>query len=196
MCSIPRCTIRNAIGQESYGGYLLYVSRLTHHKRQWLAVEALRHVKTPVRLVIAGSPDPGAESYAEELQALVRKYQLGDRVLLAPRWISEEEKIDLWADCLAGVYFPFDEDSYGYPTLESYHSGKPVLSTTDAGGTDELIQDGETGFLTAPEPEAIASAMDQLYLDRALAQRMGEAGRRRIEELDITWENVLKGLLS
>lgn len=42
----------------SYGDYLLYLARLTHHKRQWLAIEALRYTRTPVKLIIAGCPTP------------------------------------------------------------------------------------------------------------------------------------------
>ena len=58
----------------AFDDYILYVSRLTHHKRQWLAIEALRHSRTPVKLVIAGLPDPGAAPYLAQLQSLVEKY--------------------------------------------------------------------------------------------------------------------------
>ena len=178
------------------GDYLLYVSRLTHHKRQWLALEALRHTQTPVRLVLVGRPDPDAEPYAAELRSLVQRYRLSDRVVLIDRWIPEEEKITLFADCLAAVYMPLDEDSYGYPSLEAHHAGKAVLTTADSGGTRELILDGVNGFMTAPDPEAIAGAMDRLYADRSMAQRMGEAGHQRIAELRITWDRVVEKLLS
>jgi len=179
-----------------FGNYLLFVSRLTHHKRQWLALEALRHTHTPVRLVLVGKSDPGAEPYAAELSSLVHQYRLSDRVVLIDRWIPEEEKITLFADCLAAIYLPLDEDSYGYVSLEAHHAGKAVLTTADAGGTRELILDGVTGFITAPDPEAIAGAMDRLYADRSTAQCMGEAGRQRIAELGITWDRVVEKLLS
>ncbi len=42
----------------------------------------------------------------------------------------------------------------------------------------------------------MADAMDRFYLDRASAQCLGEAGRARIVQLGITWENVLHKLLS
>lgn len=178
------------------GDYLVYVSRMTHHKRQWLAVEALRHTQTPVRLVLVGRADPGEEPYVAELRMLVQRYRLSDRVVLIDRWISEEEKITLFADCLAAVYMPLDEDSYGYPSLEAHHAGKPVLTTTDAGGTLELILDGVNGIVMPSDPEAIAQAMDRLYTDRSMAQRMGEAGRMRIAELGISWERVVEKLLA
>jgi len=179
-----------------FGDYLLYISRLTHHKRQLLAIEALLHTCTPVRLMIIGRPDPGAEAYADELSALVAKHRMDDRVVVAPHWISEKEKIALFADCLAAIYIPLDEDSYGYPTLEAYQSGKAVITAADSGGTGELIVDGINGLVTPAEPKAIARAMDQLYLDRDLARRMGEAGRNRIGELGITWDRVIERLLA
>ncbi len=181
---------------EDYGDYLLYVSRLTDHKRQWLAIEALRHTRTPVKLLIVGRPDPGAESYAEGLCSLAGRYRLGDRVVIASRWVTEEEKVALFSHCLAAIYIPVDEDSYGYATLEAHSSGKAVITANDSGGTLELIKDGVNGFITPAEPEAIARAMDQLYLDRGSAKCMGEAGRKRIGELGITWDRVIERLLA
>ncbi len=179
---------------DEYGDYIFYASRLTSHKRQWLAIEALSHTRTGVRLVIAGKPDyPEAGT---ELRALVENRGLADRVTILSEWISEQEKINLFAKCLAGIYMPFDEDSYGYPSLEAHHSKKAVITTFDAGGTKELVRDGENGFLTAPDPVAIAESIDRLYLDRDSARRMGEAGAQRITELGITWDKVIGRLLS
>lgn len=180
---------------EEYGDYLLYFARLTHHKRQWLAIEALRHTRTPVRLIIAGAPDPGVEPYWFDLRRLVEKYKLQERVSIVARWVSDEEKVDLFANCAALAYFPLDEDSYGYPSLEAHAARKLVLTTLDAGGTNELVIHGENGFITPPDPELIAEEIDRIYNDRAMARRMGEAGWKRIEELGINWDNVLAALL-
>ncbi len=180
----------------SYGDYILYLSRITHHKRQMLALQALQCTQSPVRLMIVGPVDPDSASYLRELQAMAESSGLADRVSIIPNWIPEQEKIELLASCLAVTYFPFDEDSYGYPSLEAHHSGKAVISTADAGGTRELIVDGENGFLPPPDPEAIGRAMDRLYYDRELARRMGEAGRARIATLGISRRNVLDKLLA
>jgi glycosyltransferase involved in cell wall biosynthesis len=178
------------------GDYLLYLARLTPHKRQWLALESLRRTRNPVRLVIAGRPDPGAEFYLDELRGLVARYTLEDRVTLLANWVPESDKVDLLARCLAVLYFPFDEDSYGYVSLEAHAAAKPVLTTTDAGGTNELIADGINGFVTPPDPDLIAQAMDALYENRTGAATMGRAGSRRVGELGIGWERVVNRLLS
>ncbi len=179
---------------DDYGDYILYVSRVARHKRQDLAVEAMRHTRTPVKLIVAGPADD--DSYAAALHEQIERLGLGDRVRLDNTWMTEEEKVDLLAGCLAAIYIPVDEDSYGYPSLEAHHALKAVITTTDAGGTGELIVDGDNGLVVPPEPKAIAAAMDRLHADRALARRMGEAGPRAIERLGITWDRVLERLLA
>jgi glycosyltransferase involved in cell wall biosynthesis len=179
-----------------FGDYLIYISRIVDHKRQALAVEALRFTQTAVKLVIAGCPDPGAQPYLHHIQEKIVEYNLQSRVTILPRWISEHEKAGLFSESLAGIYIPFDEDSYGYPTLEAHHSGKPVITTSDSGGTRELIVDGQNGFIVSPEPAALASAMDRLYEDRSLAKSMGEAGLRRLTDLGIEWGTVVNSLVA
>jgi glycosyltransferase involved in cell wall biosynthesis len=192
----PPLLAPNQFYKESCGDYLVYCSRLTHQKRQWLAIEALRHTRTPVKLVIAGCPDPGADWYLEQLYLLVERYKLGNRVSIIPRWISEQEKIELFARCLAGVYFPIDEDSYGYPSLEAHAARKAVLTTIDSGGTRELIIGGTNGFVTPADPELIADAMDQLYNNRSMADETGQVGWHRAAELGISCDRVLSKLLA
>ena len=107
----PRCFIHRCCGPDlyhcaEYGDFLLYFSRLTHHKRQWLAIESLKYTKTAVKLVIAGPPEPSCEPYVEELRLLIQKYKLTNRVVLLPKWVPEVEKVDLYATCLAAIYFP------------------------------------------------------------------------------------------
>lgn len=178
----------------SSGDYILYVSRLVSHKRQDLAIQAMRHTRTPVKLVLAGQAE--VPEYEARLRELVEKHRLADRVTLIARWIPEEEKIGLFADCLASIYTPFDEDSYGYSSLEAHHAGKGVITTSDSGGPLELVADGENGLVAEPDPAAIAAAMDRLWRDRRRARDMGEAGRSRLRDLGITWDNVLNRLLA
>lgn len=179
-----------------YGDYLLYVSRVNPHKRQALAIESLRYTKTPVRLVIAGKPDPECESYVASMESLIAQYKLGGRVTLLTRWVSQQEKIQLFANCLAAVYFPLDEDSYGYTSLEAHAARRAVLTTSDAGGTLELITDGVNGLVAPASPQAIAGQMDALYSGKEMARRMGDAGARRVRDLGIDWDHVIDRLLS
>jgi len=176
------------------GEAVLYASRLTHHKRQHLAVEAMRHTRTAVRLVLAGAAD--TKEYLAELQDRVRRHGLESRVTISSGWVTEEEKVELTSKALACLYIPVDEDSYGYPSLEAHHARKGVITCSDSGGTLELIEDGLNGFVVEPTPEALAAAMDRLYVDRELARRMGEAGETQLELLGVSWPHVVSRLTS
>jgi glycosyltransferase involved in cell wall biosynthesis len=179
---------------DAYGDYVFYPSRLASLKRQWLLIEALAYTRSPVRVTIAGYPDSPQELRRLERRAI--DLAVEDRVDVIGSWISEEQKQDLMAGALAAAYIPFDEDSYGYVSLEAFHSHKAVITCTDSGGTLELIQDRSNGRIVDPEPERLAQAMDELYEDRALAERLGRAGNQTLEDLGITWDNVVGRLLA
>jgi glycosyltransferase involved in cell wall biosynthesis len=98
----------------------------------------------------------------------------------------------LYAGAGAVVFPPFDED-YGYITLEAFLARKPVVTTTDAGGPLEFVDDGVTGLVTAPEAGSLASAMSRIVGDAGLARALGEAGYERAR--GISWESVIDRLI-
>jgi glycosyltransferase involved in cell wall biosynthesis len=176
-----------------FGDYLFYASRLTPIKRQGLAIEALRYTSPDVRLVIAGGPDVPAQE--EELRRQVAELGLEGRVELVGR-VSEQEKADLMAGCCGALYLAYAEDSYGYVTLEAFHSAKPVITLTDSGGPLEVIEDGVNGLVAEPQPQALAAAMDRLWKDRAAGQVMGERARDTLGRYRIDWDHVVENLTS
>jgi glycosyltransferase involved in cell wall biosynthesis len=179
---------------DDWGDEIVIICRVSRHKRQHLAIEAMKWVRTPVRLRIAGT---GIEpEYMAHLKQLISDGDLNGRVSLEYRWISEDEKAWLLRDCLATVYPAFDEDSYGYPTIEAAHARKATIGLSDGGGVSEFVVDGINGFVVQPEPQAIAAAFDRLWADRALARQLVEAAHARIDELNINWDTVLRMMLS
>lgn len=173
---------------------IVCVSRLEQHKRQHLLIEAMRYTKTPVRLRLSGvSSNP---SYALDLAEKIEKWGLSQKVIFDNRWISDQEKIDILASCLATTYIPFDEDSFGYTSLESSYSRKPLITTTDSGGVTELVVDGSTGYVVDPEPQALADAMDKMYWQRKKTIEMGENAYGHLSQLTISWDQVLNRLLT
>ena len=178
----------------TFNDEIVCISRLEHHKRQHLLIEALKHTRTGVKLRLCGTYT--SSRYARGLRKQVAQAGMKDRVAFTDRWISETEKIEVLSRCLAAAYVPFDEDSYGYPSLEAGHSSKPVLTTTDSGGVLELVQDGVNGLVAEPDPQALAQAMDMFYLDREAAQSMGRNALVRLAEFNISWRHVLERLLA
>jgi glycosyltransferase involved in cell wall biosynthesis len=171
---------------DGYGDYLFYAGRLDRLKRLDLAVDALKRVRSGAHLKIAGTGP-----LAEELRKQIVGLGVEDRVELLG-FVDAEELIRLYAGCRAAYYAPLNED-YGYVTVEAFLSGKPVVTTTDAGGPLEFVTDGETGLVTPPTPEAIADGIDRLWaLPEARLREMGEAGRQRVT--GITWDHVIDRL--
>jgi glycosyltransferase involved in cell wall biosynthesis len=177
----------------AYGNYILYPSRSTPVKRQHLAVEALAQCSSDVRLVIAGRCEVPA--YADRLRELVHELDLSERVDLLLDWVPQEEMTDLIANCRAVLYVPIDEDSYGYPSLEAAAHARPLITTYDAGGALEFVQDGRSGLVTAPTPCELAGAFDRLFTEIGLAETMGAASAARTSELGIGWDHVIPRLL-
>jgi glycosyltransferase involved in cell wall biosynthesis len=67
--------------------------------------------------------------------------------------------------------------------MEAMATGLPVVSTK-IGGIPEMVVENETGFLVEPEdPVALAGAIEKVISDRSLAQRLGQAGYDRAQNL-------------
>jgi glycosyltransferase involved in cell wall biosynthesis len=172
-----------------YGDYVLFPSRLESIKRQSLAVQAMRHVRSGVRLVLVGSgPDEGA------LRRQVQSLGLEDRVMLEGR-VPDERLIELYCGAMAVFYGPFDED-FGYVTLEGMAARRPVVATTDSGGPLEFVRDGENGLVVSPKPRSIASAFDRLAREGPRLPLIGAAGRATVVERVPEWPEVVARLLS
>jgi glycosyltransferase involved in cell wall biosynthesis len=174
------------LGPGPFGDYVFCATRLEANKRPHLLVDSLPFTRSGVRSVVAGRGE-----LLDDLAAGVRGQDLGDRVELRG-FVPDEELVELFAGALAVVYAPSDED-YGYVTLQAFLAGKPVVTAEDAGGVLEWVEDGVTGLVTDGSPEAIGAAVDRLAGDRALAERLGAAGRERVARL--SWAPVVRELL-
>jgi glycosyltransferase involved in cell wall biosynthesis len=154
-------------------------------KRTRLAIEAMRAVDPPLRLVVVGE---GTESRA--CAELVERLDLSGRVELAGV-VDEKTLLQLYAEALAVVYAPYDED-YGYVTLEGFLARKPVITARDSGGTLEFVRDGVNGVICEPSPDSIADAINAYAADPRRAAEHGAAGYERARL--ITWDGVIEKL--
>lgn len=167
------------------GSYVLSLGRLETVKRVDLAIRAMLQTPPDLSLVVAGTG-----SQREALERLAVSLGLGNRVRFTGE-VTDDDAIELYAGALAVVFPPYDED-YGYVTLESFLSHKPVVTTTDAGGPNEFVKDGVNGAVVGPDAVAIGDAVATLHADRRRAARLGEAGYDLARE--ITWAGVIERL--
>ena len=172
---------------DSYGDYVLSVSRLDPLKRVDLLVRAMSRTRSDVRCLIVGR---GPEQ--RRLQELVRKHGLADRIEFLG-FVANADLIELYANALALFYAPIDED-YGLVTIEAMKSDKPVITAKDSGGVLEFVEQDTTGAIFDPDDiDGLASAIDRLAGDHGLARRLGEQGRERVA--GITWDATINRLL-
>jgi glycosyltransferase involved in cell wall biosynthesis len=175
------------LGPGPYGDYLLSVGRLEANKRVDLIIRALAHAGRTLRLVVAGEGP-----LRTQLEQIATAGGVADRVTFTGA-IDAAQLVELYANALAVVFPPFDED-YGYVTLEAFLAHKPVVTTTDAGGPLEFVEDGLTGFVAEPAPEPLGAAIARLAADRTCARALGEAGYERARS--ITWDGVVARLMA
>jgi glycosyltransferase involved in cell wall biosynthesis len=72
--------------------------------------------------------------------------------------------------------FPTEIDAFGYAAIEAMAAGVPVVATR-LHALPEIVEDGVTGLLVAPDDDELATALTTLLDDDELRRRMGEAGR-------------------
>ena len=165
---------------EEYGDFILSVNRLDRAKRIDLLLDAAK--QQDLEVVVAGDgPDrPRLEALAD------------GRVRFAGR-VSEQELADLYARCRAVYYAPVDED-YGMVPYEAFLSGKPVVTTTDAGGPLDVVSDRRTGLVVEPRIADLGVALRYLVEHEEDARAWGAAGKQRAEQ--VTWDHAVERLLA
>ncbi|MBC8331907.1 MAG: glycosyltransferase family 4 protein [Anaerolineae bacterium] len=162
---------------------LLFVGRLVYQKGLDLLFKALAELRShPWELCLVGDGPqrPRLESFAE-------KYQITARVRFA-NWLDGPALLEEYHQSNLFV-FPSRHEGMPNAVLEAMACGLPVIASRIA-GNEELVVNGETGLLIPPEDvDALQQALTQLLSDADLCQRMGAAGRQRVEE-HYAWNQI------
>lgn len=159
-------------------GYLLYVGRLRVRK----GVEVLYHALAEgagverARLLVAGSGEQ-----EDSLDRLAERLDLGDRVERLGR--ADAGEVRALMSRASALVVPSTYEGMPLVILEAMKAGLPIVASA-VSGIPEVVVDGETGWLVAPErPLELAEALAEVLGDPAEARRRGEAGRDRVESL-------------
>ena len=172
---------------DTYGDFVLVVSRLTPLKRVGLVIDALAQPDAAgVKCVVVGD---GEEEAA--LRRAVDERGMGDRVSFLGA-VGDDVLLTQLATCRA-VCFPAAHEDFGLVTVEAFASGKAVITCHDSGGPAELVEDGTSGLVTTPDAPSLARALASVEGDQALAERLGAGALQRVAEL--TWERTFEQLL-
>ena len=157
-------------------GMVAHFREQKDHATFVLAARRIAQLIPSVRFHLVGSG-----VLEDQVRELVRSAGMSDRVDFLG---------SLEGDALALVVSKFrvsvlsSKDNEGLPNsvLESMACGVPVVGTA-VGGTPELIEDGVTGLLVPPrDPVALADRVVWLLKEPAVAHRLAERGRHKVEQ--------------
>ena len=170
-----RSNVRAELGAGTEDLLIGCVGNYREVKRHLLLLEAfapLAGLDARVRLVLVGE---GPERRA--MEAWIAASGLGERIRLHGS-VPDARPLYRAFDLVVQA-----SRSEGLPNviLEAAAAARPIVAT-DAGGTAEVITDGENGLLVPVEDaQALRAAMQRVLGDRVLASRLGEAALRRVE---------------
>lgn len=181
--------------------YVLFVGRITRQKGVTYLVDAIRYLPRETQVVLcAGAPDT-PEIAAELRRKVAGARQSHPRILWIEKMVTKQEAIQLYSHarifCCPSVYEPF-----GIINLEAMACRTPVVASA-TGGIQEVVVDGETGYLVPFEQDPVtsfpsdpekfardlAAGINRLLDDPARCRRFGDAGRRRVEE-SFSWTTI------
>ncbi len=168
----------------------VFVGRLIALKGVDLLLHALAATPAGYHLDIVGD-GPVRQSLAD----LAKELRLDTRVRFHGQ-VSQTQCSAILAQCDALV-LPSLRECGGAVVLEAMATGLPVIATDWGGPADYL--DGASGFLVAPTGRdtfvaGLRAAMERLGGDPSLRERMGRAGRARVEA-EFDWERKIDHML-
>jgi alpha-maltose-1-phosphate synthase len=182
---------------------VLFLGRIARQKGLPYLLAAARSLDPSAQLVLlAGSPDT-PEIEAEVSAAIAELQQTRSGVIWIPEMVTRAETIAFLS--AASVFVcPSIYEPMGIVNLEAMACQTPVVATA-TGGIPEVVDDGTTGVLVPIDPDpadpygaprdpvafadALAEAINGLLADPARRHTMGQAGRRRAEEL-FSWSAI------
>lgn len=158
---------------------ILTVSRLVSGKGHLLILEAIRRLPFRVHWVVAGDGP-----FRDQLLTAIATSDVADQVTLVGN-IFDDDLVGLYNACDLFVLTPekrtFEDgriyaESFGLVLLEAAACGKAVITTTDCGCKDAVI-DGGTGILVPPsDPVALSQAIELVLSQPDLARALGDCG--------------------
>lgn len=155
------------------------LGRLSYEKNQDMllrAFDALRRRNVEVRGILAGT-GPDEPFVRDRLDAL----GLTEQIELAGYMNADEffQQIDVLVICSRIENLP-------YSVLEAMAAGAPVIATR-VGGLPDLVEDGVTGYLIAPDDAImLADRLDTLAQRTDLGEKMGTAAQQKLrDEFDL-----------
>lgn len=142
------------------------------------AVDAVSNRLPEFRLRFAGSVSAGHDDYYEALKSLIEQSSIEDHVEL----LGYREDIPTLLNDSDFVVLPSTSEGLPRAVLEASATGTPCIATR-VGGAEEIITDGEDGYLvTVGDQESLSQRILNLATDPKLRKEMGAKAQTNVTE--------------
>lgn len=181
---------RRQLRLDENGKYVLFFGQIKKVKGLDVLLEAMTHVSSEIKLIIAGKTWKDKFVIYDEL---IEKYGLQQRVVKMIRFIENTERTKLF--CAADVnVLPYRIIYQSGVLLLAMSHGLPVIAS-DLPANKEIINDGENGILFQSEnAEDLALKIDFFFKDELFSKKLAINAIKTIES-DYNWNAISKEYL-
>jgi glycosyltransferase involved in cell wall biosynthesis len=164
---------------------VLFVGRLVGHKGIDYLIDSARLTPKDVRYVIVGSGP-----YLDKLKKRARSKKVEKKVIFTGR-VPFDDIPRYFAACDVFVLPSISRlEAFGLVILEAMASSKPVIVSNIPGVTEVVVEDVQGLHVEPMNAEDLAEKINILLSDKQMQKRMGDAGRKKVEE-EYTWDKVV-----
>jgi glycosyltransferase involved in cell wall biosynthesis len=169
--------LRQALGFADDEVVLIYAGRMSMDKGLAVLAAAMQRVvqsgQVCLKLLLVGDGPDRAE-----IRACFQSLIDSRHVVMTGRR-DDVDELNAMSDIFV---FPSFRENLSFAVLEAMNAWLPVIATA-VGGNVEIVVDGETGYLVpAGDAETLAQRIMELAADVGLRERMGRAGRARLQD--------------
>ena len=140
--------------------YILFFGFIREYKGLDLLLKAMADPdirNLGIKLIVAGEFYEDEKPYFD----LIHSLDIADSINLQSHFISDDE-VRYYFSAASLVVQPYRSATQSGVTQVAYHFNKPMV-VTDVGGLAEIVPDGKCGYVVAPEPGAIARAINDFF---------------------------------
>lgn len=169
---LSKCIVKASYEQRRAEFHFLHIGRFMeqkNHVRLIAAFAALHRAHPGTTLTLLGEGP-----LFEKIRAQVLTLGLEDAVVMP----GKVEDVFPYYKAADAFVLPSHYEGMPIALLEAMGCGLPVIAS-GVGGVTDLISDGESGLLCAPEEESIRQSMERLLLDEVLRERLGRCAQRK-----------------
>lgn len=169
--------------------YIIFFGFIRKYKGLDLLLDAMKDERIKqagIKLIVAGEFYGDGDSYLQQIQ----NNGIGDSVKLFTEFIPNDE-IKYYFSATDLVVQPYRTATQSGITQVAYHFEKPMV-VTNVGGLAEVVPDGKVGFVTAPDPTEIATAIIRFFQPDSLPNLQQNIAA---EKQKYSWDTLLTNLL-